>query len=156
MDGSHHAAPSGAAAPRATSGSQFIVIRSTLVRMTHPHLHRSSRALARSALLAVVLAGCAGAAASQERAAAPTPQRTAVLAGSDAPAAAVTAASHRTTGTVTVRHADGTFDAQAQATRLAAEGYDTVIGVGAQARAAVAQAASGEVGDGTRWQAAAH
>jgi hypothetical protein len=112
--------------------------------------------LARSALLAVVLAGCAGAAASQERVAGSNPQRTAVLAGPDAPSVAVTAASQRSAGTVTVRRADGTFDAQAQATRLAAEGYDTVIGVGAQARAAVAQAAAGEVGDGTDWQAAKH
>jgi len=55
-----------------------------------------------------------------------------------------------------VRRADGTFDAQAQATRLAAEGFDTIVGVGAQARAAVTQAASAEVGDGTRWQTAAH
>jgi hypothetical protein len=112
--------------------------------------------LARSALLALVLAGCAGAAASQPRADVPAPQRTAVLAGADAPASAVNAASQRAAGTVIVRRADGTFDAQAQATRLAAEGYDTVVGVGAEARAAVAQAAAGEVGGGTRWQTAAH
>jgi hypothetical protein len=112
--------------------------------------------LARSALLALVLAGCAGAAASsQERIDTPTPPRTAVLAGTDAPPAAVIAASHRATGATAIRHADGTLDAQAQATRLAAEGYDTVIGVGAQARAAVAQAAGGEVGDGTTWRTAA-
>jgi hypothetical protein len=112
--------------------------------------------LARSALLALVLAGCAGAAASEPRAGAPAPPRTAVLAGADAPAAAVTAASRHASGAVVVRHADGTFDAQAQATRLAAEGFDTIVGVGAQARAAVTQAAAGEVGDGTRWQTAAH
>ena len=112
--------------------------------------------LARSALLAVVLAGCAGAAASQERVDASAPQRTAILAGSDAPATAVTTAARRASGTVTIRRAAGTFDAQAQATRLAAEDYDTVIGVGAQGRAAVAQAAAGEVGDDTQWQAAAH
>jgi hypothetical protein len=140
----------------ATSDSQMIIIRSTLVRMTLPHLHRSSRTLARSALLAVVLAGCAGAAASQERVAASIPQRTAVLAGADAPSAAVAAASQRAAGIVTIRRANGTLDAQAQATRLAAEGYDAVIGVGAQARAAVSQAAAGEVGDGTSWQTATH
>jgi hypothetical protein len=111
--------------------------------------------LARSALVAVVLAGCAGAAASQERVGPSAPQRTAILAGSDAPATAVTAASRRSAGPATVRRADGTFDAQAQAARLAAEGYDIVIGVGAQARAAVAQAAAGEVGRGTDWRAAA-
>jgi hypothetical protein len=111
--------------------------------------------LARSALLAVVLAGSAGVAASQDRVDASGPQRTAILAGGDATPAAITAASHGTTRPVTVRRAAGTLDAQAQATRLAAEGYDTVIGVGAQARAAVAQAAAGEVGDGTDWQTAA-
>jgi hypothetical protein len=111
--------------------------------------------LARSALVAVLLAGCAGAAASQEPVNTSAPQHTAVLAGADAPAAAVAAASRHADGTVTVRRADGTFDAQAQATRLAAEGYDTVVGVGAQARAAVTQAAAGEVGNGTDWQTAA-
>jgi hypothetical protein len=154
MDGSHHAAPSGAAAALATSHSQIAVIRSTLIRMTPPHLHRSSSTLARSALLAVVLAGCAGAAASsQERVDASAAQRTAILAGGDATPSAITAASHG--APVTVRHANGTLDAQAQATRLAAEGYDTVIGVGPQARAAVAQAAAGEVGNGTDWQTTA-
>jgi ABC-type Fe3+-hydroxamate transport system substrate-binding protein len=111
--------------------------------------------LARSALVALVLAGCAGAAASQERVAASTPPRTAVLAGADAPSGAVATATRRAAGSVTIRHADGTLDAQAQATRLAAEGYDTVVGVGAQARAPVAQAAAGEVGDGTTWETAA-
>jgi hypothetical protein len=110
---------------------------------------------ARSALVAILLAGCAGAAASQQRVDASTPQRTAVLAGADAPTAAITAASQHAAGAVIVRRADGTFDAQAQATRLAAEGYDTVVGVGAQARAAVAQAAAGEVGNGTDWRTAA-
>jgi hypothetical protein len=123
--------------------------------MTLPHLRRSSSTLARSALLAVVLAGCAGAAASQERVGVSTTQRTAILAGGDATPPAITAASRVTSGTVTVRRADGTFDAQAQATRLAAEGYNTVVGVGAQARAAVTQAAAGEVGDSTSWQTAA-
>jgi hypothetical protein len=110
--------------------------------------------LARSALVALVLTGCAGAAASQQHVDVSGPQRTAVLAGADAPSSAVTAAAQRAEGTVIVRRADGTFDAQAQATRLAAEGYDTVVGVGAQARAAVTQAAAGEVGDGTSWQTA--
>ena len=111
--------------------------------------------LARSALLAVVLAGCAGAAASSSQERVDASQRTAVLAGGDAAPSAITAVSHRATGPVTVRHADGTLDAQAQATRLAAEGYDTVIGVGPEARAAVVQAAAGEVGDDTDWQTAA-
>jgi hypothetical protein len=112
--------------------------------------------LARSALLALVLAGCAGAAAFQPRADVSAPQRTAVLAAADALPPAIAAASRHAAGTVIVRRADGTFDAEAQATRLAAEGYDTVVGVGAEARAAVTQAAAGEVGDGTHWQTAAH
>ncbi len=124
--------------------------------MTPPRLHRPSRIAARSALVALVLAGGAGAAASQEPNGTSAPQRTAVLAGADAPASAVATASRRATGSVTLRRADGTFDAQAQAARLAAEGYDTVIGVGPQARAAVAQAAAGEVGSGTDWQTVAH
>ena len=111
--------------------------------------------LARSALVAVVLAGCAAAAASQQPVDASAPQRTAVLAGVDAAPSAVTTASRRASGTITIRRASGSLDAQAQATRLAAEGYDTVIGVGAQARAAVAQAAACEVGGGTTWQTAA-
>jgi hypothetical protein len=156
MDGSHHVAASGAVTELGAVDSHSAVIRSTLVRMTSPHLRRSSSMLARSALLALVLAGCAGAAASQQPVAGSAPQRTAVLAGTDAPPPAVAAASQRAAGAVVIRHADGTFDAQAQATRLAAEGYDTIVGVGAQARAAVAQAAAGEVGDDTNWQTAAH
>jgi len=112
--------------------------------------------LARSALLTLVLAGCATAGAAQQDpgahgAAAP---RVAVLAGSDASGAEIAAATGRPGADV--RRAGGAFEAQAEAARLAAEGYDTVIGVGAQARAAVAQADGGEVGAGTRWQSASH
>ncbi|HEY6762439.1 MAG TPA: hypothetical protein VI318_23260 [Baekduia sp.] len=127
--------------------------------MTPPHLHRSSGLLARSALATLVLAGGASAAATAAQQGTTAPQapapRVAVLAGSDASAAQIAAATP-TAGDVTVRGAGGTFEAQAQATRLAAEGYDTVIGVGAQARAAVSQAAGGEVGAGTHWQTASH
>jgi hypothetical protein len=119
--------------------------------MTPPHLLRSTGLLARGALVAVVLAGCAGTAVSRDRTTDPIPRRTAVLAGADAPATAVSAATGR--AGVTVRRASGPLDAQAQATRLAAEGYDTIVAVGAEARAAVAQAASGEVGaPDTVWQ----
>ncbi len=85
-----------------------------------------------------------------------SPPRTAVLAGADAPSAAVTAviAARRRRRHRPPRR--GILDAQAQATRLAAEGYEAAIGVGAQARAAVSQAAAGEVGDDTDWQIAAH
>ena len=125
--------------------------------MTPPHLHRSSGLLARSALLALVVAATATASVAAQQdggdgpAAAP---RVAVLAGTDAGAADIAAATHG--AGVELRRAGGTFEAQAEATRLAAEGYDTVIGVGAQARAAVSQAAAGEVGAGTHWQPASH
>jgi hypothetical protein len=122
--------------------------------MTPPHLHRSSGLLARSALVALVLAGCAGTAVSQDRVADPTPARTAILAGSDAAAGAVSTAAARAGASVEIRRASGPLAAQAEATRLAAEGYDTIVGVGADARAAVAQAASAEVGAaGVTWRA---
>jgi hypothetical protein len=125
--------------------------------MTPPHLHRSSGTLARSALLALVLAGCAGTAISQDRASDPGPTRTAILAGTDASASAITVAADATAGPTIIRRAAGPFDTQAQATRLAAEGYDTIVAVGASARAAVAQADAAEVGtDTTSWRAAAH
>jgi hypothetical protein len=111
--------------------------------MTPPHLHRSSGLLARSALVAVVLAGITGTAFSQDGPTSPQPTRTAVLAGADATPSSIAAAAEPG---VVVRHARGTLDAQAQATRLAAEGYETIVAVGADARAAVAQAAGGEVG----------
>jgi hypothetical protein len=126
--------------------------------MTPPHLHRSSGLLARSALLTLVLAGCATAGAAQHDTddAHGAQPRVAVLAGSDATRADVAAATRSAGAAVELRPARGTLDAQAQATRLAAEGYDTVVGVGAQARAAVSQADAAEVGAGTHWQSAAH
>src|SRR3954451_11039028 len=53
---SHHATPWRAW----TASCTECVLRSTVVRMTLPHLHRSSTTLARSALVALVLAGGAG------------------------------------------------------------------------------------------------
>jgi hypothetical protein len=119
--------------------------------MTSPFSHRSPSTLARSALLAMVLAGCAGTAASQERAVLPTTPRVAVLAGPDARASDVTHAAGSTAGPVEVRRVGGALEAQAVAAALAGEGYDTVVAAGAQARAAVAQAEAGEVGVGMRW-----
>jgi hypothetical protein len=122
--------------------------------MTSPHLRRSSRLLARSAVAALLLAGGATAAVAatqdQPTGAQPAP-KVAVLAGSDASASLV--------GRIAPMHATvvttgGGLETQAQATRLAAEGYDTVIAVGAQARAAIAQAQAGEVGAHTRWTSA--
>jgi hypothetical protein len=118
--------------------------------MTPPHLHRSSGLLARSALAALVLAGCATSAASQPGTATQPPARTAILAGPDAAPSAIAAAA---SPGATVRHTRGSLDAQAQATRLAAEGFTTIHAIGAEARAAVSQASSAEVGtDRTVWR----
>jgi hypothetical protein len=125
--------------------------------MTLPHLHRSSSTLARSALLAVVLAAFAGTAVSQDQRPDAGPARTAIVAGEDAAAADVRGATARADGPVEVRRTSGPLDAQAQATRLSAEGYDVIVGIGADARAAVSQAASAEVGTAaTSWRAATH
>lgn len=103
-----------------------------------------------------MLAGCATAGAAQQDgggARGDATPRVAVLAGTDASSADIATATRGRT-TVELRRTGGAFEAQAEATRLAAEGYDTVIGIGAQARAAVSQADAGEVGAGTRWQPA--
>lgn len=121
--------------------------------MTPLPFPRPQGLLGRGALVALVLAGCAGTAASQDRASATAPARTAVLAGSDAAPSAISAAVGPFDSDVAVRHTSGTLDAQAQALRLAAEGYDDIVAVGAEARAAVAQAAGGEAGDAhTVWR----
>jgi hypothetical protein len=119
--------------------------------MTLPFSHRSPTALARSALAALLLAGCAGTAASQESTRTASASRIAILASPDAPATAVARARDTAGATVTLRRVGGALDAQATALALAGEGFDTVIGVGADARAAIAQAEVGQVGDGTRW-----
>jgi hypothetical protein len=109
-------------------------------------------------LITGALAGCAATAASHVRPARTEPQRIAILAAGDASPAAVDRLAGRAragegAGSVTVRRVGGLPEAQAQSAALAAEGYDVVIGAGAVARAAVGQAASAEVGDGTRWTA---
>jgi hypothetical protein len=119
--------------------------------MTLPFSHRSPSLLARSALLAVVLAGSAGTAASQDRTSAAPTARVAVLAGPDAAGADVARAFSDRAGRVEVRRVGGPLEAVAAAAALAGEGYSTVVGIGAQARAAVAQAEAGEVGADTRW-----
>ena len=53
----------------------------------------------------------------------------------------------------TIVRTGGLLDAQAQAAALAAEGYDVVAGVGDAGRAAIGQAESADIGDGTRWVA---
>jgi hypothetical protein len=119
--------------------------------MTSPHLRRSSSLLARSAVAAVLLAGGATAAVAATQDAVTTTThapKVAVLAGSDAAASQVGAIAPMHATVVTT---GGALETQAQATKLAAEGYDTVIAVGAQARAAIAQAQAGEVGADTRW-----
>jgi hypothetical protein len=122
--------------------------------MTSPHLRRSSNLLARSAVAALLLAGGATAAvaATQDQATGSRQApKVAVLAGSDTSTSQIGAIAPLHAAVV---RAGGTFEAQAQAARLAAQGYDTVIAIGAQARAAIAQAQAGEVGARTHWQIA--
>jgi cytochrome c556 len=112
--------------------------------MTPPHLRHSTGLLARSALAALVLAGCASAGASQQSETPSSPTRTAILAD--------TGATIPSTANATIRRTPNPLDAQAQATRLAAEGYTTIIAIGPSSRAAVSQAASAEVGHDTTWR----
>jgi hypothetical protein len=107
---------------------------------------------ARAAVAGLLLAGCATTASSQERATAGTPAtpRVALLAGADATPAAVSRAT-RGVRPLVVRRAGGLLEAEAQAAALAAQGYDRVIAVGPQARAAVGQARGAELGARTRW-----
>jgi type IV pilus biogenesis protein CpaD/CtpE len=118
-----------------------------------PSLPRPPSTIAvRAVLVAGLLAGCAGTAASRESAVATaTPPRVAVLAGADATATAIADATSGATPRE-VRRVGGLLEAQAQAAALAAEGYDLVIAIGPQARSAVAQAEAAEVGAGTRWR----
>ena len=106
----------------------------------------------RAVLIAALLAGCAGTASSRESGARRAgPPRVAVLAGDDATATAIADATSGATPRE-VRRVGGLLEAQAQAAALAAEGYDVVIGVGPQARGAIAQTQAAEVGAGTRWR----
>jgi hypothetical protein len=103
-------------------------------------------------LLGGGLATFAGTAISGEPVHSRVPSRAAVIAGADASLPAVRRVVAGLPGRpVTVRRVGGVLEAQAQTAALAGEGYDVVIGVGAQARAAVAQAVAAEVGDGTRF-----
>jgi hypothetical protein len=106
----------------------------------------------RAVLVAALLAGCAGTASSQESGARTAgPPRVAVLAGDDATATAIADATSGATPR-DVRRVGGLLEAQAQAAALAAEDYDVVIGIGPQARSAIAQVRAAEVGGGTRWR----
>jgi hypothetical protein len=64
--------------------------------------------------------------------------------------AAQATAGGRSTQANVVR-AGGALDAQAQATALAAAGYDVIAGVGDAGRAAIGQAESADVGPGIHW-----
>ena len=107
-------------------------------------------------VVAAASAGLATGALAAGDAAPPTTKapRIAVLAtvGTPAPdlARAISAVRHDTSETTVVR-AGGLLDAQAQAAALAAEGYDVIAGVGDAGRAAIGQAESADLGDGTRW-----
>jgi hypothetical protein len=113
--------------------------------------------VARAAALALVLGGSAAATAlSQDHRPSTDPTRTAVLAGPDASPTQLSRATRGAPGhTIELRRVGGPYEAQAAAAALAAEGFDTVVAVGADARGAVGQADAGEVGDGTRWRTAA-
>jgi len=111
-------------------------------------------------VLALVLAGSAGTALSDQgtsgRAAPARPAPSAVLAGADADPAAIAAAARELTRpgrpAPEIVRAGGSLEAQAESAALAAGGYDSVVGVGPQARGAIAQARAAEIGDGTRWR----
>jgi hypothetical protein len=120
-----------------------------------PSLSRPpSRRAAAALVLTGLLAGCASTAVSSEQRAPATGHapRVAVLAGPDASATAVADATSGRSPRV-VRRVGGLLEAQAQAAALAAQGYDVVIGLGPQARSAVAQARAAEVGPHTSWRA---
>ena len=110
-------------------------------------------------VVAAVSAGLASGALAAGDAAPPTSRgpRIAVLAtvGTPAPevdrAIAAARGAAGSAGATTVIRAGGSLDAQAQAVALAAEGYDVVAGVGDAGRAAIGQAESADVGDGTEW-----
>jgi hypothetical protein len=97
--------------------------------------------LPRVAFAAVVLA-TATAFADTAPHAAPSPPRVAVLAGSDVSQTAVLTAGEQASSFAAVRHVGGLQEARAEASTLAAQGYDRVLTVGAQARAAGAEAAT--------------
>jgi hypothetical protein len=107
------------------------------------------------ALLAVIVAGSAATAFSDESSTPSPPARAAVLASADATPAQIARATAqaRRAGAevVVVRRAGGQWEAQAQAATLGAQHFDAVVGVGADARTAVGQAASSELSGGTRW-----
>jgi hypothetical protein len=108
-----------------------------------------------AATIAAVLAVSAGAALSQDPRPAPTPPRTAVLAGADATAtdiADATALAYRDGATqILVRNTGGLLEAEAQAAVLAAQGFDRVVPAGAQARTAVGQATASELSGTSAW-----
>jgi hypothetical protein len=123
--------------------------------MTSPLPRPPSTWIVPGLVVAALVAGGAGTAASSEEPTTKHPARVAVIAGPDASATAL-ADALTGAGRHEVRRVGGLLEAQAQAATLAAQGYDTVVGVGAQARAAVAEAREAEVGAGTRWRTAPH
>ena len=107
-------------------------------------------------VVAAVSAGLATGALAAGDAAPPTTKdpRIAVLATVGTPAPDVSRAISAIQGGAAqakVIRAGGPLDAQAEAVALAAAGYDVIVGVGDAGRAAVGQAESAGVGDGTRW-----
>jgi hypothetical protein len=108
------------------------------------------------ALLALIAAaGTAGTALSDESSTPSHVNRAAILASADATAAQVSEATAQArrdgAQTVVVRHVGGPWEAQAQAAALGSAHLDRVVGVGADARTAVGQAAASELSGETRW-----
>jgi hypothetical protein len=108
------------------------------------------------ALLALIAAGAiAGTAVSDESSTPSHTTRAAILASSDATPAQIAQATARArrdgAQVVVVRRAGGPWEAQARAAALGSQGFDAVVGVGADARTAVGQAASSELTPATRW-----
>lgn len=108
-----------------------------------------------AATIAAVLALSVGSALSKGPDPVAGPPRAAVLAGGDASASdlahATAVAYHEGATQIAVRSTGGLQEAQAQAAALAAQGYDVVVPAGAQARAALGQAAASELPAARGW-----
>ncbi len=123
--------------------------------MTASLTTRAPALAALAATIAAAFAVGAGSALSKGSDPTTTPPHTAVLAGADASATdiadAVTTAYRGGATHIVVRDTGGLQEAQAQAAGLAAQGYDLVVPAGAQARAAVGQAAASELHGAGDW-----
>ena len=132
----------------ARSGPSRTASPSSASRSRRPLLARPGRrvALVLAAVAVTLTAGLADA----RRPPAAAALRTAVLAGGDIPSGVARAEARAVGGTV--RLAGGADEARALAPALAADGYDVVVGVGPQARAAVGEAQAALPDGPTVWR----